>query len=221
MNTYGSSLTLALAVLFAAPIGAEAPPPPRPSEASRQPSPDVEQAPHPEQGQTLCGLPALHGESLPVIVGDGECGVEAPVLLVSAANVALDPPAVVSCETGRALASWLQDAAIPGFAAAGADLRELSVADAYSCRNRNRAASGKLSEHAKGNAIDIGAFRLDGDRAVTVLKGWNTPDWGPTLSRLRQGACGPFTTVLGPGSNALHADHFHFDVEQRRSPWCE
>lgn len=221
MNTFGSSIILALAVLFAAPVGAEAPPPPRPPEVPPQSSPDVEQALHPEQGQALCGLPGLRGESLPPTVGDGDCGVGAPVRLASAANVALDPPAVVSCETGHALAAWLRDAAIPGFAAAGAELRAVSVADAYSCRNRNRAASGKLSEHARGNAIDIGAFRLDRDRAVTVLDGWNTPDWGPTLSQLRQGACGPFTTVLGPGSNALHADHFHFDVEQRRSPWCE
>ncbi len=30
----------------------------------------------------------------------------------------------------------------------------------YACRNRNNKRGGKLSEHAKGNAIDIAAFTL-------------------------------------------------------------
>lgn len=136
--------------------------------------------------------------------------------------MAIDPPAVVACATARALATWLEEVASPAFAVAGADLRSLAVADAYSCRNRNRAATGKLSEHARGGAIDLSGFGLGDGRAVSVLEGWSSADWGATLRRLRAGACRTFSTVLGPGSNALHADHFHFDVEARRSgPWCE
>jgi hypothetical protein len=29
---------------------------------------------------------------------------------------------------------------------------------------------------------------------------------------MRQAACGWFTTVLGPGADAAHAEHVHFDV---------
>jgi hypothetical protein len=29
---------------------------------------------------------------------------------------------------------------------------------------------------------------------------------------LRTSACGYFTTVLGPGSNEAHKNHFHFDL---------
>ena len=29
---------------------------------------------------------------------------------------------------------------------------------------------------------------------------------------LRISACGYFTTVLGPGANAAHAEHYHFDL---------
>ena len=159
---------------------------------------------------------------MPAIAGESGCGVDAPVRLGSAAGVALEPPAVVACETGRAMIAWLKGAAIPVFADKGADLQALVVADAYSCRNRNRASKGKLSEHALGHAIDIGAFRLRDGRTVTVREGWSSPPWGATLRRLRDAGCGPFGTVLGPGSNPLHADHLHFDVEARRSgPWCE
>jgi hypothetical protein len=32
------------------------------------------------------------------------------------------------------------------------------------------------------------------------------------IRTLRTTACGYFTTILGPGSNASHADHLHFDL---------
>ena len=32
------------------------------------------------------------------------------------------------------------------------------------------------------------------------------------VGALRTTACGYFTTVLGPGSDAAHAEHFHFDL---------
>jgi hypothetical protein len=32
------------------------------------------------------------------------------------------------------------------------------------------------------------------------------------LHTMRQASCGWFTTVLGPGSDAAHAEHFHFDI---------
>ena len=34
--------------------------------------------------------------------------------------------------------------------------------------------------------------------------------------RIREGACAYFTTVLGPGTDAAHADHFHLDLRQRK-----
>ena len=32
-----------------------------------------------------------------------------------------------------------------------------------------------------------------------------------------QGACGPFTTVLGPEANRAHRNHFHIDLAQRKT----
>jgi hypothetical protein len=42
------------------------------------------------------------------------------------------------------------------------------------------------------------------------------------LRRLHDGACGTFTTVLGPDANAAHRNHFHFDLaaRKRRAALC-
>ncbi|NDW07005.1 hypothetical protein GTK09_21555 [Jiella sp. 40Bstr34] len=37
------------------------------------------------------------------------------------------------------------------------------------------------------------------------------------LDAVRSAACGPFKTVLGPGTDADHATHFHFDMAARRN----
>jgi hypothetical protein len=188
-----------VAAFLGMPAIAEAPPPPRPSPASE-----------------VCGDPVLAGTQLPAIVEEGGCGIAAPVSLAAAAGVALEPPATVACGTARALGAWLE-----GSAAFAAGLEAIVVVDAYSCRNRNRAEDGELSEHALGNGIDIAGFRLGDGTIVTVREGWSSPEWGPTLRRLHRAGCGPFGTALGPDANPLHADHLHFDVETRRSgPYC-
>jgi hypothetical protein len=190
-------------VLFTALLvtAAFAEPPPRP----RPPAAEV------------CGDPALVGTRLPPIAAEGGCGIGMPVSLAEAAGVTVEPPAVVACATARALGRWLERAAVPAFADRGTRLDAIAIADAYSCRNRNRAREGELSEHALGGAVDIGGFRLADGATVTVLGGWTSPDWGPTLRRLHAAACGLFGTALGPEANPLHADHLHFDVEERRS----
>lgn len=42
------------------------------------------------------------------------------------------------------------------------------------------------------------------------------------LHTLHDGACGIFSTVLGPEANRAHHDHFHFDLKSRRgASYCE
>lgn len=42
------------------------------------------------------------------------------------------------------------------------------------------------------------------------------------LKEVHNGACGTFSTVLGPQANQAHHDHFHFDLKQRRgAAYCE
>src|SRR5258707_1238032 len=81
----------------------------------------------------------------------------------------------------------------------------------YECRNRNGAASGKLSAHAVGKAIDISGFELSSGKFIPIK-----PDGDETMRNVvdtvRTAACGWFTTVLGPGADAAHADHLHVDM---------
>jgi hypothetical protein len=45
---------------------------------------------------------------------------------------------------------------------------------------------------------------------------------GAFLRRLHRGACGIFSTVLGPEANEAHRNHFHFDLApRRRHAFCE
>ena len=183
---------------------------------------DTEPRPRPAEAGAVCGDPSLVGTPEPAIVAEGGCGVAEPVRLSSAEGVALEPAPLVDCATARALAVWLRVGPLRIFAQEGERVAALAVADAYSCRNRNRAAAGKLSEHARGRAIDVSGFRLADGSVIALREGWGSPDHGPALRAIHGAACGPFGTVLGPDANALHADHLHFDVAARQSgPWCE
>ena len=96
----------------------------------------------------------------------------------------------------------------------------ITVPSHYACRTRNSQRGARLSEHAKGNAIDISAFTLADGTRLTVLGDWNGRN-SRTMRRLHASACGPFGTVLGPNSDRHHRDHFHFDVADYRSgPYC-
>ena len=98
----------------------------------------------------------------------------------------------------------------------------MTVAAHYACRSRNSRRGARLSEHAKGNAIDLSAFTFADGSGVSVLKGWNgAPKDREMLRKMHRSACGPYGTVLGPNSDRFHRDHFHFDVAGYRSgPYC-
>ncbi len=205
-----------------APVETVAPPAAEPAPAPAGGAPEAQKAPGETAAGALCGEAALVGAAVPAVAGEGACGIAAPVRITAAGGVGLDPPPTLDCSAARDLVTWLAEGVAPAFAARGETVAALTIADAYSCRNRNRAASGKLSEHARGRALDVSAFRLASGATVDVRSGWSSTDWGPVLHRVHDAACGPFATVLGPEANAFHVDHLHLDSAERRSgPWCE
>src|SRR5579883_280368 len=147
------------------------------------------------------------------------CAIEAPVRVKSVTVPARTPTEVhlpeqpiVSCQFAEQLAGWLGHLVAPLIAGrASADLKSVRTGPGYECRNRNGAATGKLSAHAVGKAIDIVAFDLSNGKSISVKPGGDeaTPN---VVDAVRTAACGWFTTVLGPGSDAAHADHLHVDV---------
>jgi hypothetical protein len=94
----------------------------------------------------------------------------------------------------------------------GSEVAAIEHYGSYACRRVYGQETGRVSEHARANALDVAGFRLRDGRRVTVASDW--ADEGPKgdfLRRVRDGACGAFETVLGPEYNAAHRDHFHLD----------
>ncbi len=150
---------------------------------------------------------------------DDLCGAVHPfqVAAVGGGAVALVPNALVNCQMVPALDQWVDDVVIPAaHAVYGLGVAQMKVLASYSCRPMNNVYGAKLSEHGHANAVDIGAFTLTNGRTITVLTGWNGSDADRRfLHAVHDGACQTFTTVLGPGYNAEHHDHFHVDLMPR------
>ncbi len=156
---------------------------------------------------------------MPRLIGPGACGggdmVELDAVHLNNGNtVAFNPKPLIRCEMAEELASWVRDDAAPQVEKVGPALKRIETYDDFECRGRNRVNGAKLSEHGKGNAVDVRAFVLADNRElaltdVTVSKELRTS--------LRDAACARFTTVLGPGSDAHHDNHIHLDLVQRHN----
>ncbi|HJZ42940.1 MAG TPA: extensin family protein [Hyphomicrobiaceae bacterium] len=148
--------------------------------------------------------------------GPSVCGAMRPFTVSAAAQgwVQLRPTALLRCPMVPALDHWVQRVVMPAARYyLGAPVVELKVAASYSCRPMNHVDGARLSEHGHANAVDIGGFVLADGRVVTVATGW----WGAFAERnflraVHRGGCSTFTTVLGPGYDRNHRDHFHLDL---------
>ncbi|MCO6393056.1 extensin [Aliihoeflea aestuarii] len=148
----------------------------------------------------------------------GSCRIDHPIRVSGlAGNVEMKPAATLNCQMALAFASWTRSELAPS-----ARWRYLSgvktihQGSSYSCRRI--AGTSVASEHSKGNALDVMRIELRNGRDIDVRKpGWFAFRERALLNNVRSGGCSYFTTVLGPGYNAAHADHFHFDLKGRRN----
>jgi len=144
------------------------------------------------------------------------CGAERPFEIAAAAGgrVALRPAALVACPMIPQIDRWVAEVVEPAAQRhMRGSLAEIKVLASYGCRPMNNVEGAKLSEHGHANAIDIGAFTLADGRVITVKGGWNgTFEEQAFLREVRANSCLTFTTVLGPGADAYHGDHFHLDL---------
>jgi len=159
------------------------------------------------------GLADVTGEAIAPIRGSRRgCGIAAPLRVRAVAGVALNPPATLDREAAAALAEWTRAVAIPAVGRRGGGLAELKVAAHYACRTRNSVPGARLSEHAAGRAIDISGFTLRDGTTLSVAEHYRRGRNAEVLRAAHRGACGPFATTLGPGSDGQHDDHLHFDL---------
>ena len=170
----------------------------------------------------VCGNSAILGETIAPVrsARSSQCGISRPVRLYAVSGVALNPRPILNCKTARALRRWIAGGARPAVADMGEQLASLRVASHYACRTRNSQRGARVSEHGKGNAIDISGLRFTSGGSISVLRDWGKGAKGRALRSMRRQACGTFGVVLGPGSDAFHRDHFHFDVSNLSRPYC-
>ena len=118
----------------------------------------------------------------------------------------------VKCELAGKFAAWTEYAVKRAARQyLGSDLKRIETMGSYSCRNI--AGSGRLSQHAHANAIDVSAFVLADGRRITVENNWKSGRREMQfLAAIHDSACKRFGTVLSPNYNAAHRDHFHLDM---------
>jgi hypothetical protein len=148
----------------------------------------------------------------------GPCTVADPVRLrsihTSSGRVELPGAPILNCAFARQLTVWVSDIAAPVVAAlAKSNLAAVFTGPGYQCRGREGDSPGNTSEHSSGNAIDISGITLTTTRRIEMADVVDSrhPDHR-LLTALRMSACGYFTTVLGPGSDAAHQSHYYFDL---------
>jgi hypothetical protein len=155
----------------------------------------------------------------PVVLG--ACSVSDAVQLqsisVGSSDIKFSDQPTLTCGFVVRFANWITDEAIPLVKkSGGAEIAALGTGPGFQCRGRNGDSSGKLSEHAFGNAVDIERIKLSDGNVIDIKEALTIgAKYQPTLAQLRATGCQYFTTVLGPGANAAHASHFHFDLERR------
>ncbi len=162
---------------------------------------------------SVCGVAAIKGEEIAPITSKVKgCGLADGVRVTSVSGVRLSMAITVDCNTAKALNTWVDQLVQPAY---GGAVVELKIAGHYICRPRNNIKGGKISEHGRGKAVDIGGFALSSGKVVMVAGGYNK-----TMRKVHQQACGLFGTTLGPGSDGYHEDHLHLDTASHRSPYC-
>jgi hypothetical protein len=196
-------------------------PPPRPTDLT-EPAAPAAVPPKPEVvaeasacQERLVKL-GVRFEPLPAIA-NGLCGAPHPLRVSHLPDgLEIAPPATLVCPVAEALARWTKEVVA---AEAGRHLEaqpsRIAIGTSYECRNQNRQTTGKLSEHAFANAVDISGFEFKGRKAVQI--GDHPAETPEALfqAAIRTQACAYFTTVLGPGSDAAHATHLHLDLRGR------
>jgi hypothetical protein len=185
------------------------------------------QTAEPAKPEGPAGPPACYGlfaerggVALPVPAAESsrpECAIEDPVTFrevdLPDGKVTLDSAVTLRCDFAAEVVGWIRDDLVALAQKENTKLTKLSGVGGHACRNRNGAANAPISEHASGNAMDLFGLAFENGRSVALAG--KEPELRPLREAIQRSVCGRFTTVLGPGADASHKDHLHFDLRQR------
>lgn len=171
-----------------------------------------------EGDRAACHAALDHAGLRTVAIADsreGEfCGFTDAVAVQRSSILWSEAPLRLSCPMAAAIAVWEQQVVAPAAERhLGTRVALIHHFGTYSCRRVAGGASGRPSQHATANAIDVAAFQLVDGRRVTVRGDWGRGTAEAAFLRdLHDGSCRIFRAVLGPDYNAAHADHLHLDM---------
>ena len=167
--------------------------------------------------QELKRLRVSYRDLAPIDDG-GACRIDHPVEVTAIGSVEMKPAATLNCNMAATFATWTRKELVPAARwRYFSGVKTIHQGSSYSCRNIRR-SGGVASEHSRGNALDIMRVELNNGRDIDVRKpGWFAFRQRGFLNTVRADGCDYFTTVLGPGYDRDHADHFHFDIKARRN----
>ena len=213
---------------------APAAPVPAPVDAAplpeKKPEPPVEQTkpadeqPAPIKSERIyqVSCPALmagdvEGKLLPPIEDGSQCSARSPLSLTAIGKtepLQFANAVTTNCAMAVTLAEWstdIKDAARKVYGD-GIKITEIGTGSDYQCRNVNGASTGRVSEHAFANALDIMSFKFSDGSRTELESGWNGSEKEKAFWRAVHGAsCKLFMTVIGPDGDAAHRTNMHLD----------
>jgi hypothetical protein len=215
-------LCLLMTCVLASAQGVPLPPPkPLPSQATHTPSQREVLPLHDAQAwPSDCSLRLAEIARFthrPTENGPGQCGAAdlvqlEGIIMPNGALVRMVPPAILRCPMAKAVAQWVQNDLGPALNGIQSSPVAIATEGSYDCRGRNNDSNGKVSEHGRANALDLGSIRLANGAIIDLSDRSASQSF---RQRLRDAACRRFTTVLGPGSDPYHANHIHVDLIER------
>ena len=162
-------------------------------------------------------LGVTYRDLAPIDDGDA-CRIDHPVEVSRlSGGIEMKPAATLNCQMAVTFARWTRNELGPAARMRYfSGIAAINQGSSYSCRRIS--GTSVPSEHSKGNALDIMSIDLENGREIDVRRpGFFAFRQRGLLNSVRAEGCEYFTTVLGPGYNADHKDHFHFDIKDRKN----
>ncbi len=156
--------------------------------------------------------------------GEGHCSIDNPVR-ITAGTVPWNHPGILTCQMADTLVRFEATVVQPlARRLLGQPVRRMLNLGTYDCRTQRNETTeaalrlgtsrgGKLSEHAKGRAIDFAGVELADGSLITVKDNWRAGGAPQKfLHELARASCDSFNVVLTPNHDRLHQDHIHMDI---------
>ncbi len=159
----------------------------------------------------------VEGKILSPIEEGLQCSARSPLSLTAIGKnepLKFANAVTTNCAMAVTLAEWSKDVKDAARKVYGDSIKitEIGTGSDYQCRNVNGASTGRVSEHAFANALDIMSFKFSDGSKTELESGWNGSEKEKAFWRAVHGAsCKLFMTVIGPDGDAAHRTNMHLD----------